>query len=627
MKKYLLIFAGLLILCPFAQKAAAEAGHRKTHPAYVEDEILVKFENNINPAAAGRILQRCAGASFAPASGFDGIGKLGYRKIKLPKGKSAPEALAEFRSEGSVKVVELNSYFDILVTPNDTNYGLQWCHPKMQSPQGWDLFTGGSNITVAIIDTGVNYNHEDLAGKVVQGYDFYNNDADPMDDHSHGTHCAGIAAAVSNNGKGVAGVSWGAVVLAVKSFSATGTGSDEQVVNGIIYAADNGARVISMSFGDTADSQMVHDAIIYAANKGCLLVASRGNDGTNVVNYPAAYPEVMAVSATDSSDALASFSSYGNDVAVAAPGVSIYSTVLGNAYANKGGTSMSCPQVAGLAALIWSKMPSLTREEIRTLIQEGADDIGAPGYDQYFGNGRINVYKTLLQFKSVDRTKDNTLTFPARSGASLSVSIPARTFTEDITLTAIPLATVPNSGQPDLLSTQEGFELSSSNSVLTAGKNITITLKYTHAGINGFDESKLVIGYFDESRNRWIALQTAKDIAGNTLTAVTSHFSKYAVLQLVPASNLESSLVYPNPFKPGSGSGGVTFGNLTPGVKIKIFTVSGESVRELEETDNDGVFLWDARNSSGENVAAGIYFYILADPAGRKKTGKLAVLR
>jgi thermitase len=172
-------------------------------------------------------MQKRGISAFVKADKYDGIGKLGYKKIKLAKGKKASDALLELKSEKIVQTAELNGYYDILLTPNDTLYSQQWSHTKMQSPLGWDLSTGGSNITVAIVDTGVDYNHEDLTGKVIKGHDFYNNDDDPMDDHYHGTHCAGIAAAYGNNSKGVAGVSWGAKILAVKVLLSSGSGSWE----------------------------------------------------------------------------------------------------------------------------------------------------------------------------------------------------------------------------------------------------------------------------------------------------------------------------------------------------------------------------------------------------------------
>ncbi len=390
-------FKILLLFFIAVTQYMAENSHLKNHSDSVEDEIIVKFNKNAGLSQVSGLIRKHSGAS-APALSDenDYIGKLGYKKIKIPATKNPKEALAEIKNELIVKSAQINGYFDILITPDDTDYGNQWSHPKIQSPQGWDTFTGGSNITIAIVDTGVDYTHEDLSGKVIKGHDYINNDDDPMDDNKHGTHCAGIAAAISNNGKGIAGVSWGAKILAVKVLSSSGSGTWDQVANGIMYAADHGAKIISLSLGASSDSDVVHDALIYAVNKGCLIVAARGNSGNSNPSYPGSYPECMAVSATDSNDTIALFSSFGNDVSVSAPGVAVLSTIPGNLYGNLSGTSMACPHVSGLAGLIWSMDLSRTKEQIKDIIQSGVDDLGTPGKDQYFGYGRINVYKATL---------------------------------------------------------------------------------------------------------------------------------------------------------------------------------------------------------------------------------------
>ena len=248
-------------------------------------------------------------------------------------------------------------------------------------------------------------------------------------------------------------------------------------------------------------------------------------------------------------------------------------------------------------------------------------------YGAYSGNSA-----EILIANTIDNTKDNNLTFPLTgAGLTLNISIPAGAFGENLTLTATTLSTLPDSGQKNLLETSIGVEITLSDPSKTSTKNITLIFSYNHTDITGFDENKLVIGYYDETLGRWVVLNTTRDIAGNILVAVTTHFSKYAILQLVPAANLSNVVVFPNPFKSGSGGKydalGITFGGLTAGAKIKIFSISGGMVKELEETDNDGVLLWDTKNSSGENVASGVYFYLITDPASNKKTGKFAVVR
>ena len=233
---------------------------------------------------------------------------------------------------------------------------------------------------------------------------------------------------------------------------------------------------------------------------------------------------------------------------------------------------------------------------------------------------------------AIDNSKDYTLNVPLHGeGLSLNISIPAGAFGENLTLTVSSLPVVPDSGQKNLLVTQVGVELTLSNLSKTSTKSITLRFQYDDSNLSGFDENRLVVGYYDEIQGRWIVLKTIRDSAGNILLAVTTHFSKYAILQLVPSANLDNVLVYPNPFRPGSGgsydAGGITFGGLSSGAKIQILSVSGGLVRELEETDNDGIFLWDAKNSSGDKAASGVYLYLITDPAGNKKTGKFAVIR
>ncbi|MFQ5409969.1 MAG: S8 family serine peptidase, partial [Anaerolineales bacterium] len=231
----------------------------------------------------------------------------------------------------------------------------------------------------------------------VGGCDFVNRDDTAQDDNGHGTHVAGIAAAASNNGIGIAGVSWGARVMPVKVLSASGSGSYQDVASGIIWAADNGANVINLSLGGSSPSGVLENAVNYATNRGVLVVASAGNSGNSTPNYPAAYANAFAVAATDSSNNRASFSTFGGFVDIAAPGVSIYSTYFDDTYASLSGTSMSAPHVSGAAALLYSYSQYLdTAAEIRTALESTALDLGSAGWDQYYGHGLIQLHAALL---------------------------------------------------------------------------------------------------------------------------------------------------------------------------------------------------------------------------------------
>lgn len=280
--------------------------------------------------------------------------------------------------------------------PNDLLFsGYQWNLPAIETGRGWNLSRGSEDIIVAVVDTGVEAGHPDLQGQLLQGYNAVSSGQAPDDDVGHGTHVTGIIGAIVNNAEGVAGISWYNKVLPVKALDATGVGTTYSVAEGIIWAADNGAKVINLSLGNYADSQFLHDAVKYAYDRDIVLVSAAGNDNTERPGYPAAYPEVLAVAATNSAMRRASFSNYGDYIDVAAPGESIASTYPGGQYAALSGTSMASPHVAALAGLVRTLNPSLTNEEVMDLMKRQAIDLGAPGHDKYFGWGQVDIYRTL----------------------------------------------------------------------------------------------------------------------------------------------------------------------------------------------------------------------------------------
>ncbi|MEO2206832.1 S8 family peptidase [Paenibacillus pabuli] len=305
--------------------------------------------------------------------------------------------------------------------PNDilfTDY--QWNLPAIETNRGWNITKGKEDVIVAVVDTGVDLNHPDLKGKLLEGYNVVDPKSKPLDDVGHGTHVAGIIGAIVNNSEGVAGMSWYNKVLPVKVLDNSGSGTTYAVAEGIIWAADHGAKVINMSLGNYADAQFLHDAIKYAFDRDIVLIAATGNDNTERPGYPAAYPEVFAVSATDPDMNKASYSNYGDYVDVMAPGTSIASTYPNNQYAALSGTSMASPHVAALAGLIRSLNPDLTNTEVMDLMRQSVIDLGDPGHDKYYGYGQVDVYKALqaassnsapLQFwpQHVRQQMDNTM--------------------------------------------------------------------------------------------------------------------------------------------------------------------------------------------------------------------------
>jgi thermitase len=311
-------------------------------------------------------------------------------------------ALQAYTSLEEVEYAELNYLYYIFVTPNDSFFSSQYAlyspsYQGIDAVGGWDIEQGNNSIIVAIIDTGIDYTHEDLTGKVIRGYDFVNEDYDPRDDHGHGTHVAGVAGATANNGRGIAGVCPGCSLLAIKVVSANGSGDNASIANGIANAVSHGAQVINLSLGGLDRSSTIKLAVEQAYQSGAVIVAASGNDGSGVPLYPAAFSEVIAVGATDRYGDRASFSNYGSHLELAAPGQSIYSTLPGNSYEAWNGTSMACPHAAGLAGLLLSQDPTLTNQQVRQLMAATAQDLGSAGLDSYFGYGRINAYSALTQ--------------------------------------------------------------------------------------------------------------------------------------------------------------------------------------------------------------------------------------
>ncbi|MEJ5249504.1 MAG: S8 family peptidase [Caldilinea sp.] len=285
------------------------------------------------------------------------------------------------------------------LTPNDPAFNIQgdvYGQTIIEALQGWNIHTGGADGIIAVLDTGINLNHPEFAGRILPGYDFINDDADPIDDHGHGTHVAGIAAAALNNGAGAAGVCPQCTILPVKVLDSGNKGTWGTVAAGIYYAVDQGARVINLSLGATASSKTLERAIQYAEEHDVIVVAAAGNAASETPFYPAALPYVIAVGATTAQDVLWPLSNTGEHIDLTAPGHRIYSTFRNPEYAYMSGTSMATPFVSGLAGLLVSFNPAWTRDEIFQLMTANADDLGAPGKDAQYGFGRINVHRTLV---------------------------------------------------------------------------------------------------------------------------------------------------------------------------------------------------------------------------------------
>jgi thermitase len=392
-------------------------------PRFVPGQVVVKFKPILSSWKKLSTLNTHSSRILSK------IPKLEAYVIQIPEQTTVQEIVYALGKNPNVEYAEPNYLCRIDVTPNDTLFKYQYAlnnsgqqigdvpgspqgkpSADIKAPSAWEETEGIQSVTIAIIDSGVDLLHPDLKNKIKSsGRDFINNDFDATDDLGHGTMMAGIAAADTNNNEGIAGVAWNCKVLPVKVIGTDGFGSDDKVAEGIRWAVDNGANVVNLSLGSEDPSSLIEDAVRYAYNKNVVVVASAGNSN-GPVHYPAAYDEyVLAVAATDYNDARASWSSYGPQVDVAAPGDKVLSTVptwyFGPAFLPYGygsGTSFSAPHVAGLAALIKGIKPELKVAEIMNIIRYSADDVNASlfkGKDDYIGYGRINMEKALVPIK------------------------------------------------------------------------------------------------------------------------------------------------------------------------------------------------------------------------------------
>ncbi|GGG56433.1 S8 family peptidase [Paenibacillus radicis (ex Gao et al. 2016)] len=321
------------------------------------------------------------------------VQQIGDTYVFRSKSMDAEKMMKYFRKSWKTEYVEPHYlYMTNEAAPNDALYSeYQWNLPSIKTELGWDISKGNDHVLVAVLDTGVQADHPDLKGKLSNGTNIVDSSAAPNDDVGHGTHVSGIIGATVNNGEGVAGLSWYNKVMPVKVLDSSGAGSAYSVAQGIIWATDHGAKVINMSLGNYAQADFLHDAVKYAYDHDVVLVAASGNDNTERPGYPAAYPEVFAVAATDAKKQRASFSNYGDYIDVAAPGDSIASTYPGSQYAALSGTSMATPHVAALAGLIRSVNPDLTNVEVMDIMRKSAEDLGDAGKDNYFGYGLIDI--------------------------------------------------------------------------------------------------------------------------------------------------------------------------------------------------------------------------------------------
>jgi len=411
MKRSLVAVGAAALTLAFVPSASA-AGE------YVPGEVIVKYADDATAAQKSKLAD--AVGIVEKIAGVRGIGA----KLMSITG-NVEAAVKRLERSPAVEYAEPNYIYRAQATPNDSLFGQMYglhntgqtggtADADIDAPEGWDAAglgsfpaTGGAK--VGIVDTGIQQNHPDLAGKVTDCAGVKNFGislliivilADPTivdgkcnDDNGHGTHVAGTIAANTNNGQGVAGVSPNSPLAICKALNSSGSGTLVMVANCIDWTNQKGAKIISMSLGATSGAATLQDAVRRATNNGSLVIAAAGNGGNSTPNYPAAYEEVVSVGATDHNDAHASFSTFNNDVEVSAPGVNILSTWNNGGYREASGTSMATPHASGVAAVIASLHPNWSVAQIRAKLQASVDDRGPAGRDPEFGFGRVNLQK------------------------------------------------------------------------------------------------------------------------------------------------------------------------------------------------------------------------------------------
>jgi thermitase len=350
-------------------------------PNFAQGHILVDPRPGSDIAAFNRALGDQGASSMGRLRGMS------VHMVSVPAGAEEQKAAALARNP-NVRFAEVDRLIEPAALYNDPYFGSEWHLSKINAPAAWDTSIG-TGVIIAILDTGVDGTHPDLTVQMVPGWNFYDNNSNTSDVNGHGTAVAGAAAAVSNNGTGVASVAGGARIMPVRIADPNAYAYWSTVAQGITWAADHGARVANLSYVGASASSTIISAAQYLRSKGGVLLVAAGNTGA--IDNTAPTPDITVVSATDEADNRTSFSTYGSFVDIAAPGINILTTKAGGAYWNCWGTSLATPIAAGVAALVIAKRPDFTSSQVDSTLRSTATDLGVTGPDTYFGSGRINA--------------------------------------------------------------------------------------------------------------------------------------------------------------------------------------------------------------------------------------------
>ena len=349
---------------------------------FVEDELLVQPYPGADAQALHTLYQRIG------ALEVEDLDEIQLAILEVADGSldTCAERLAE---SGLIEAIHKNYVLEAQVLPDDPDVGRQNHLVQVGAPQAWDRTVGADTVLVAVVDTGVQPDHPDLVGRIAGGWNVYDDNDDYSDPVGHGTQVAGVVAATTNNGVGVAGITWENPVLVVRAGGPTGQTTSRHVAAGILWASGQGARVINVSFAPLWSNSVVRSAARQAYNRGALVVISAGNRGGMAT--VGGYDEALFVGAVDHANTIATFSDRGPFIDLVAPGTSIRSTALGNGYRLANGTSFAAPIVTGVAALAWSMNPDLRPVSIVEAVTGSATDLGAAGPDDTYGQGAVDA--------------------------------------------------------------------------------------------------------------------------------------------------------------------------------------------------------------------------------------------
>ncbi|MBI5700710.1 S8 family peptidase [Candidatus Saganbacteria bacterium] len=548
----------------------------------VQGEVLVKFKPAISTKSISALSLNVLEVSLSTQ----------VYKLAVPPGRTISEYLTELSNDKNIIYAEPNYIIRAhATTPNDTSYDLQWNLPLIKAPEGWDISTGDATVVIADIDSGCDTTHPDLSDKITSNSKNFQGAGSSITDlNSHGTHTAGILAAVTNNSVGVAGVAWNCKIMVLRMLDAAGTGEVFDFNNAVVYAADKGAKVINMSLGTLNFSQSMADAVAYAYGKNCAMFSSSGNESSLTVDYPAKLAGVIAVSAVDKNKNITPYSNSGPEISVCAPGgtsdSAIYSTIPSSTYGYKYGTSMAAPLVSGLAALLFSKFPSITRDQVYYRITSEAEDLGTAGKDNFYGYGIINIVETLGDIiaptvEVISPAGGERMTM----GGALNIRWSASD--TGIGLSATPIALY--------YSLDNGASYSTIAAASSNSGTYSFTLPQTPTA-----EAKIKI--------------SVADLSGNIATAESKSFT---ILNLAAG-------IYPYPI-PARNHESIYFLGASGGDTLRIFDANGDTVRTIYNA-SDPQIVWDQKNSDGSYCSPGIYFYVISSSTS-KKTGKLIILK